>query len=450
MDTRRPPKNLRNRAACVTTMVVLIGCTFPGLTQPATYYVSTAGLDRNRGTPQAPWRTIKKAVNTMVAGDMTIVLAGKYNEIVNTVRSGTAGQRITIRASGQVVTKTFNIAHEYITINGFEMTAANEAFMMTVTGSHCEILNNTIHDTGASWGVIRMDGATINGCLIKGNRFHSSTGPGNDLPLIIVSGRNNVIDGNEIGPAKDLDVFRVWGDGHIIRGNYIHDITFSPGSVAHMDVFQTFGVGGDGKVVARNIVFEKNSIINFDGQICMTEHNGSAAGMRDWDIRNNVFVNVPQQANIGIPNMRFYNNTFYNVGASNKLVFSGYDNLPKGESTGAQILNNIIISASALVNYSGAISVSGTGVTADYNYVANVDGFRPLRGFTEAHGINGGNPRFIYAAGNVFDLRPGSPAIDRGITLSTFQDDFGGTARPQGRAWDVGAFEHRGMVAGGS
>jgi hypothetical protein len=424
-------------------MFVLVGCTIPGLTQSATYYVSTTGHDRNPGTPTAPWRTIQKAVYTMVGGDTTIVLAGKYNEVVNTVRSGTPGHRITIRASGRVVTRTFNIDHHYITIDSFEMTAANQPFMMTIIGSHCELLNNTIHDTGASWGVVRMNSATLTGCLIKGNRFYSSNGPGNDLPLIIVSGRNNVIEGNEIGPAKDLDVFRIWGDGNIIRGNYIHDITFSPGSVAHMDVFQTFGVGGEGKVVARNIVFEKNRIINFAGQICMTEHNGSAAGMRDWDIRNNVFVNVPQQANIGIPNMRFYNNTFYNVGASNKLVLYTYDSLPKGESTGARIFNNIIISATNLVNYSGAISISGSGVTADYNHVANIDGFRPLHGFTEAHGINGGDPRFVDASANVFDLQPSSPAIDKGMSLTGFGDDLAGTVRPQGLTWDIGAFERQ-------
>jgi hypothetical protein len=419
-----------------------------GLAQPATYYISTAGHDRNPGTPSAPWRTIRQAVNTMVGGDTTIVLAGKYNESVTTVRSGKAGHRITIRAFGRVVTKTFNIDHDYITIDGFEMTAANQAYMMTITGSHCELLNSTIHDTGASWGVLRMNSTTLTGCLIRGNRFYSSTGPGNDLPLIIVSGRNNVIEGNEIGPAKDLDVFRVWGDGNVIRDNYIHDITFSPGSVAHMDVFQTFGVGGEGKVVARNIVFERNRIINFDGQICMTEHNGSAAGMRDWDVRNNVFVNVPQQANIGIPNMRFYNNTFYNVGASNELVLYTYDSLPKGESTGARIFNNIIIAAANLDRYSGAISISGPGVSADYNYVANVNGFRPLRGFTEAHGINGGDPRFVDVSAHVFDLRPGSPAIDQGMTLTGFGEDFSGTARPQGRAWEMGAFEHRNVAPG--
>src|SRR5690606_38594453 len=121
-------------------------------------------------------------------------LAGRYNEIVNTARSGTAGKPITIKASGNVVTKTFNIGHDYTTIDGFEMTAANQGHMMTITGSYCQILNNTIHDTGASWGVIRMDGLEIAGCLIRGNRFYSSTGPGDDLPLIIVSGRNHVIE----------------------------------------------------------------------------------------------------------------------------------------------------------------------------------------------------------------------------------------------------------------
>src|SRR5690606_23950727 len=138
---------------------------------------------------------------------------------------------------------------------------------------------------------------------------------------------------------------------------------------------------------------------------------------------------------IGIPNMRFYNNTFYNVGASNKLVLYAYHNLPKGEATGARIFNNIIITAANVVNYSGAISISGSGVTADYNCVANIDGYRPLRGFNEAHGINGGDPRFVDPSRNVFDLQPNSPAIDKGLALTGFGDDFAGTVRPQGLAW---------------
>lgn len=38
------------------------------------------------------------------------------------------------------MTKTFNINHDYITIDGFEMTAANDGHMMTITGSYCEVV----------------------------------------------------------------------------------------------------------------------------------------------------------------------------------------------------------------------------------------------------------------------------------------------------------------------
>jgi hypothetical protein len=38
-------------------------------------------------------------------------------------------------------------------------------------------------------------------------------------------------------------------------------------------------------------------------------------------------------------------------------------------------------------------------------------------------------------------LQASSPCIDAGITLSTVTDDFNGTARPQGKAYDIGAFE---------
>jgi hypothetical protein len=38
-------------------------------------------------------------------------------------------------------------------------------------------------------------------------------------------------------------------------------------------------------------------------------------------------------------------------------------------------------------------------------------------------------------------LQASSPCINAGITLSTVTDDFNGTARPQGSAYDIGAFE---------
>lgn len=40
-----------------------------------------------------------------------------------------------------------------------------------------------------------------------------------------------------------------------------------------------------------------------------------------------------------------------------------------------------------------------------------------------------------------FRLQVGSPAIDAGISLTDVLDDFNGTARPIGAAYDIGAYE---------
>jgi hypothetical protein len=44
------------------------------------------------------------------------------------------------------------------------------------------------------------------------------------------------------------------------------------------------------------------------------------------------------------------------------------------------------------------------------------------------------------AAGD-FTVQSGSPLIDRGVTLALVTEDFAGTARPQGSAYDIGAYE---------
>jgi hypothetical protein len=425
---------------------VLAGLAFSQAASAATYYVATNGSDSAPGTQAAPWRSIAKAASTMVGGDTAIVNAGSYGEKTNTVRSGSEGKRITFRASGKVVTKAFNINHAYVTVDGFEMTAANEGYTMTITGSYCELLNNTIHNTGATWGIVRMNSGSMTGCLIKNNRYYGSTGPGDDLPVFIVSGTNHILEGNEIGPGKDLDAFRVWGVGHVIRGNYIHDFNFSSSSSrAHMDAIQTFCIGGG---ESRSITFEDNLVVNLDGQIAMTENNGSP-GCRDWDVRNNIYVNVRQQASVGIPNFRFYNNTLYNVGGETNLVMYMYDAAGKSDYTGATIRNNLIVTGGTISNYSQVMSVGRTGsnVQISNNFVTKMNGFGGLAGNSEPSGVNGGDPKFIDASRMDFSLQSNSPAINRGATATAAPVDYEGVARPQGGGVDIGAFEY---VGGGT
>lgn len=48
---------------------------------------------------------------------------------------------------------------------------------------------------------------------------------------------------------------------------------------------------------------------------------------------------------------------------------------------------------------------------------------------------------FVDAANLDFRLKPGACAVDHGATLELVKDDFIGTHRPQGNAYDIGAYE---------
>jgi hypothetical protein len=40
-----------------------------------------------------------------------------------------------------------------------------------------------------------------------------------------------------------------------------------------------------------------------------------------------------------------------------------------------------------------------------------------------------------------FHLQSGSPAINAGLTIASVTDDYAGTTRPKGSAYDIGAYE---------
>jgi hypothetical protein len=103
----------------VVVAILLLGAT----TLPAaTYYTAFDGDDGNPGSAAQPWRTIQKAVNTLVAGDMVIVREGDYNERITTVRGGTSdSNRINFQADGEVTMKGWVISHPFITVRGFRV-----------------------------------------------------------------------------------------------------------------------------------------------------------------------------------------------------------------------------------------------------------------------------------------------------------------------------------------
>jgi hypothetical protein len=67
----------------ITTGLLLVALAFGSLiAEGADFFVSTSGVDANPGTLASPWRTIQKAVNTVIAGDKVNIRSGTYPERV--------------------------------------------------------------------------------------------------------------------------------------------------------------------------------------------------------------------------------------------------------------------------------------------------------------------------------------------------------------------------------
>ena len=86
-----------------------------------------------------------------------------------------------------------------------------------------------------------------------------------------------------------------------------------------------------------------------------------------------------------------------------------------------QLANTVVQNNISYNNNGGNYSNVGENTTADHNLITN--------------------PLFVNAAAFNFNLQTSSPAIDAGVTLSQVTTDFKNAPRPQGGAYDIGAYE---------
>lgn len=106
----------------------------------AVFYVSPSGNDANPGTLAAPWKTLRKAANTLTAGQTVYLRGGVYDAYFAINNSGTATNRISFVAyNGEVpiidgsskktdpnnaavyANNAININGSYVTLRGIEV-----------------------------------------------------------------------------------------------------------------------------------------------------------------------------------------------------------------------------------------------------------------------------------------------------------------------------------------
>ncbi len=437
--------------------VTMLAALLTGPAGAAIYYVDIghrSAADYNAGTQQAPWKTVQHAVSRVQAGDVVIVRPGEYDEVVTVKTSGAGDAPIVLRAepSREARVRAFTLQGDHITIQGFEVTPgdrngngifAGEAHRETArTGSR--ILDNHVHNLSGT-AIFTGENAVVRGNLIR-NVFRGAWVNGGTLF------ENNEIDtlvpelteqNGETVAAKTMYTFFA-GDDITFRGNYFHG---APEEWLIKGMGVCFFASWDAWIIgsSNNILIEKNRCFNAThaSEPMAVEHKKSVG----ITYRNNLFVNTVY---VGImpkawQEVTVENNTLINCGAY-PVWLQG----PQAET--AVVRNNLIsyIDRDRVVNQFGW-KESESGIRVDYH-----EGDKSFCDYNLMHGCRNrgygpndaqGEPQFMDPENGDFRLKADSPGVDAGVTIEEIKTDLRGVKRPQGEAYDIGAYESSGQSA---
>ena len=406
-----------------------------------------AAADSNNGSRAKPWKTVQGAASKVQPGDVVIVQPGRYDEVVTVKASGTEEAPIVLRAdpSGEARVAAFVLQGDHIAIQGFEVTPgdrkgngifAGESHRKTAcTGSR--ILDNYIHDVKGT-AILTGENAVVRGNLIR-NVFRGAHVNGGTLF------ENNEIDtlvpefeekNGETRAKKTMYTFFA-GNDITFRGNYFHG---APEEWLIKGMGVCFFASWDAWIIgsSNNILIEKNRCFNAThaSEPMAVEHRKSVG----ITYRNNLFANTVY---VGImpkawQKVTVENNTLINCGAY-PVWLQG----PQAET--AVVRNNLIsyIGRDRVVNKFGW-KESESGIRVDYEGDKSFCDYNLMHGcLNRGYGQHDaqGEPRFVYPENGDFRLEKGSPGIDAGVTIEEIATDLRGVERPQGKAYDIGAYE---------
>ena len=259
---------------------------------------ATGADDTNPGTEEQPFNTVQHAADAAKPGDTIYVMAGKYHERVEGKAGGAEGEPVAFVAIPRrsATVDGFDLEASYIRVEGFEITAGKPATAVQLRASHCEILDNYIHDMMAAVngvpGQPSADGNTRDYSAVAHNRiaynkvYHSEYG-------FILGGEDWLVENNEVSrlfmyaPGNkngDCDYSRFFGKVCIQRYNYYHGSTQREIKTAHVDCLQTFSNNGE---IAMDLLFEHNTCFDFH-QMCMVESAPHIGSVRGWTFRHNI------------------------------------------------------------------------------------------------------------------------------------------------------------------
>ena len=409
------------------------------------YYVSTTGSNSNPGTLAQPWRTLTYAGQKITAGSTLYIRGGTYQEHSYIYNSGT-------QASPIVVT---NYNNEEVIIDGINMTlpAHNSGTpLIGVLGDWVTVSNLTISNSGEY-------GVTVEGShdVLNNLYVHHNWSDG-----IILTGDYGLAQNSRVwSNAMDNEggtMSSSWGAG-IYCGRYPDYCT-----IHHNLVWENWGEGINAgetlhPTVEDNVAYD--NMLNFyihDTKYALFQRNlsyYSPGTVMDFNTTNGLYVDdehggVPIPLGSGGTRYPSSDNTFINnliIGGNHGLetgtsannnnlyAYNTFGNsagntvepvnilLNPGTCTNCRFINNIVEQDDTR----SIISVQGTGFAFSNNLWSKAPSSKAV-----GQGDMVGDPLLAktgsLAPGQLtadyFKLLSSSPAIDKGMTLSTVLTDY--------------------------
>jgi hypothetical protein len=411
----------------------------------ANWYVDNAVSRSGNGTSwSTAWNGFANITWSAIKPGDTLYISGgsssqTYEETLTIGASGSPSSSITI-------TKGIEAGHNGTPI----LDERNSRFNGVVLyGINYVTVQNLLIQNITNAGV-SVNSATA-GVIIQNNSVYSGPGLGNGADargydVRNSSGTNAVVVLNNTyttPPSTTSQTDGIWSSGNngvVFDGNTL--VVSNSDPTGHSDGVQSYQ---DINITVRNnYVSHPNGGINNHG-MWLQDASGTIT------IYNNV-VYMPvgdEQA------ITYWNESGYSGKAQmwNNTVYGAYWCYRFISTPNSELKNNICWPAS---NGTGVLFEGGTLPTANVDYnliwapnaaIGKVNGSAKtwLQWQTfgyDVHGVNA-NPLFTNAALNNLTLSQSSRAIDQGVMLPAIATDRIGTPRPQGTAYDIGAYEYK-------
>lgn len=410
-----------------------------------TWYVAPDGKDTNPGTLVAPFRTIRKGVSVLKAGDTLLVRAGLYTEAVMELSAGTQNRPITIAAypgEKPVIDGRRELPEKerqplvailgsYVRLDGFEIrnSGGNKNGGLVLDGSHSVGSHLNVHHNGEAGVLARGDDTVVEDSVIWENAYANCRDPRcspsqytNDGGWATgVSAARNPADSRHITHRAILRrnvVYNNWGEG---LSSYEAEGTILEDNVVY-DNWATNTYISD----SSNVVFQRNLIYTTAENpmgvrkacISLADERADKPRSENNAVLNNLCLDGDISAfswtmvpDWGLNNVLIANNTVVN----GRIKTGNKNRLGNIVNRNSRIVNNLVIDADAT-----AMVPSADGLLFANNLWSNM----PVAAALGTHSLVA-NPMLVAGgptgAGKLtreyFALAPKSPARRAGMSL---------------------------------